>query len=453
MTKHNPPRLSGMPGLTMALAGQAISIMASNMVEFAVSIWVFERTGSAAVLGGMTTAFTVPFLLLTPVAGVMVDRYNRKLMMMTSDIMAGVGTAILLTLYLRGGLQTWHFYIVNALIGVGNAFHWPAYSAAITTMVPKEHYGRANGMISFAEAGPGIVAPMLAGSLLPLVGIQGIFVIDLIALALAISALLIVIVPQPPKTIEGKEGQGNLWREAVFGFTYILKRPSLTGFVVIVFFSNLFCGFCNAVFVPMILARTGNNSLALGSVQMAGAASFALGGLVLTVWGGPKRRLFGFLGGWSLFWLLEAVFFSLGRSPGVWIPLSLAAGMFATMGVTSGQSLLQVKVAPDAQGRVFTARRLLTWAPDMITPLLGGLLADHVMEPAMQSGGGLSRAFGWLTGTDAGAGMSVQMLIFGSLSVLSLMLGYILPHVRNMETILPDHDQLEKASEPEPAAG
>lgn len=453
MKETKPSRLSGIVGLTVALAGQAISIMASNMVEFAVSIWVFERTGSAAVLGGMTTAFTVPFLVLTPVAGVMVDRYNRKLMMMASDIMAGVGTAILLVLQLTGSLQTWHFYVVNALIGIGNAFHWPAYSAAITTMVPKEHYGRANGMISFVEAGPGIVAPMLAGVLLPLVSIRGIFFIDLAALALAIGALMIVNVPRPVRTLEGQEGEGNLWKEAVFGFTYILKRPSLTGFVVIVFFSNLFCGFCNAVFVPLILARTGNNSMALGSVQMAGAASFALGGLVLSVWGGPKRRLLGFLGGWSLFWLLEAVFFSLGRSPSVWIPLSLAAGMFSTMGVTSGQSLLQVKVAPDAQGRVFTARRLLTWAPDMITPLLGGLLADNVMEPAMQAGAGLSRAFGWLTGTDVGAGMSVQMLIFGLLSVFSLLAGYSLPTVRNMESILPDHDQLKRISEREPVIG
>ena len=441
-----------MLGLTVALAGQAISILASTMVEFAVSIWVFEQTGSATVLGGMTTAFTVPFLLLTPVAGVMVDRYNRKLMMMASDIMASLGTMGILILYFTGNLEIWHFYIVNALVGVGNAFHWPAYSAAITTLVPKEHYGRANGMISFVEAGPGIAAPMLAGFLLPLIQLRGILVIDLVALALAIGALALVSVPQPAKTVEGKEGEGGLFKEALFGFTYILKRPSLTGFVVIVFLSNLFCGFCNAVLSPLILSRTGNDSLALGSVQMAGAASFAFGGLVLGIWGGPKRRLNGFLIGWSLFWLFHTVFFGMGRSPTVWIPLSLVAGMFATVGVTSGQSLLQVKVAPDAQGRVFTARRLLTWGPDMITPLLGGLLADRVMEPAMQSGGGLSHAFGWLVGTAPGAGMSVQMILFGVLTILSLVFGYILPQVRNMETLLPDHDQLERVLDEGPAA-
>jgi len=135
----------------------------------------------------------------------------------------------------------------------------------------------------------------------------------------------------------------------------------------------------------------------------------------------------------------------MGRGPAVWIPLRLAAGLFATVGVTSGQTLLQVKVAPDVQGRVFAARRLLTWAPDMITPLLGGALADYVMEPAMQSGGWLPTAFGWLVGTGPGSGMALIMIFFGLLTILAMLSGYLFPTVRNMEDILPDHDQLEKA--------
>ena len=435
-------RPSGMLGLTIILSGQAVSILSSTMVEFALSIWVFERTSSATVLGGMTTAFTVPFLLLTPIAGAMVDRYNRKLMMMVSDLAAGLGTLAILVLYLGGMLETWHFYVVNAIIGAGTAFQWPAYSAAVTTMVPKEHLGRANGMMSFVETGPGIVAPMLAGVLLPTIGIQGILLIDLGALTVAILTLLAVHVPQPERTADGLEGAGSLWQEALFGFRYILKRPSLVGFVVILFLSNLFCGFCNAVASPIVLARTGNDSLALGSVRTAGAISFAAGGLVMSVWGGFKRRLHGFLIGWSLFWLFGAVLFGLGRGPGVWVPVSLAGGLFATLGVTSGQSLLQVKVAPDVQGRVFAARRLLTWAPDMVTPVIGGALADYVMEPAMQSGGALPAAIGWLVGSEPGAGMSLQMIFFGLLTIATMLSGYIFPKVRNMEDILPDYDQV-----------
>jgi MFS family permease len=443
MTSSKRP--SGMTGLMIVLAGQAVSILASTMVEFALSIWVYERTSSATVLGGMTAAFTVPFLLLTPLAGAMVDRYNRKLMMMASDITAGIGTLAMLLLYLFGGLQNWHFYMINAVIGIGTAFHMPAYSAAITTMVPKEHYGRANGMMSFVEAGPGIAAPMLAGLLLPLVGLEGILIIDLGALLLALLTLAIVHIPQPARTAEGLEGAGNLWREAVYGFRYILKRPSLVGFVVILFFTNFLCGFCNAVYTPLILARTGNDSVVLGSARAAAAVSFAVGGLVFSIWGGLKRRIHGFLLGWAIFWLFGAVIFALFRDVTAWVILNLACGIFATLGVTSGQALLQTKVAPDVQGRVFAARRLLTWAPDMITPVLGGAMADYWMEPAMRSGGWLSNSFSWLVGTGAGSGMALQMFIFGILTILFLMLGYVFPQVRNMEDILPDHDVMKGA--------
>lgn len=446
MTIQPPPsnRPSGITGLIVVLSGQVFSILASTMVEFALSIWVFERTSSATVLGGMTAAFTVPFLLLTPLAGAMVDRYNRKLMMMASDIAAGLGTLAILILYLTGSIESWHFYVVNAVIGIGSAFHMPAYSAAITTMVPKEYYARANGLMAFVETGPGIAAPMLAGVLLPAVGLEGILLIDLGALLLALATLAVVRIPPPERTAEGQAGAGSLWKEAAFGFRYILQRPSLVGFVVILFFTNLLCGFCNAVNTPLILARTGNDSLVLGSVRTAGAIAFALGGLIMGVWGGFKRKLVGFLLGWSIFWVFGAILFGIGRGPGAWIPLLLAGGLFAPLGVASGQALLQVKVAPDVQGRVFAARRLLTWAPDMVTPLIGGALADYVMEPAMQPGGALVPLFGWLTGTGPGAGMAVQMIVFGILTLLTLLLGFVFPQVRNMEDILPDHDQLEK---------
>jgi len=439
-----------MAGLTIVMIGQAVSILASTMVEFALSIWVYQRTSSATVLGGMTTAFTVPFLLLTPIAGAMVDRYNRKLMMMASDIAAGLGTLAILILYLTGSLLPWHFYVVNAVIGIGTAFHWPAYSAAITTMVPKEHYGRANGMMSFVEAGPGIAAPMLAGVLLPRIGIEGILLIDLGALGLALLTLGIVHIPQPVKTVEGQAGAGSIWKEALYGFRYILQRPSLLGFVIIVFLSNLFCGFCNSVQTPLILARTGNDSLVLGSVRTAGAISFAVGGLILSIWGGMKKRLRGFLLGWSIYWFFTTVLFGFGHNAALWVPVSLAGWVFSSLGIASGQSLLQVKVAPDLQGRVFSARRLLTWAPDMITPILGGLLADKIMEPAAQPGGWSAVAFGWAVGTGPGSGMAVIMIFFGILTILSLVAGFVIPSIRDMEKILPDHDQLEKVAKPSP---
>ncbi|MEW6092580.1 MAG: MFS transporter, partial [Chloroflexota bacterium] len=440
-------RPSGMLGLTIVLSGQAISILASGMTGFSLAIWVFQQTSSATSLGIMTSAFTLPYLLIIPLAGVMVDRYNRKLMMMVSDLTAGLGSLTILILLLTGHLQVWHFYLINILIGLGNAFQWPAYSAAITTMVPKEQYGRANGMMSFVQAGPGVVAPLLAGALLPVIGLKVILLIDIATFVLAIGMLTLAHVPQPAQTVEGQEGKGSLLKEASFGFKYIFKRPSLLGFVVMLFFANLFLGFPNSVHVPLILSRTGNSSLILGAVETAGAVSWTLGSLIMSAWGGPNRRIHGVLIGWIVYCLAGNIAFGLGRGLGVWIPAILVAGVGSSVGIATSQALLQVKVAPDVQGRVFSARRLLTWFPDTFTPVLGGLLADHVMEPAMQNGSWMSRLFGWMAGTDSGSGMAVMMVIFGLLTILALLSGYVFPQIRRMEDILPDHDQLKKVEE------
>lgn len=438
-------RPTGMLGLTVVLAGQAVSILASSMTGFALAIWVFRQTSSATTLGIMTTAFTLPYLLIIPLAGVMVDRYNRKLMMAISDLAAGLGTLAILILYNTGSLEIWHFYAVNAIIGLGNAFQWPAYSAAITTMVPKEQYGRANGMMSLVQAGPGVIAPLLAGALLPIIQVNGILLIDVATFVLAIGALLLVAVPPPARTVEGQAGEGNFWREATYGFKYIFQRPSLLGYVVMLFIANLFLGFPNSVHVPMVLLRTGNDSLILGAVETAGAISWTVGSLAMSAWGGPKRRIHGALFGWVVYCLFGNVLFGLGTRLEIWIPAILVAGLGSNVGVATSTAILQAKVAPDVQGRVFSARRLLTWFPDTFTPILGGLMADHIMEPAFRSETWLSRTFGWMVGTSPGSGMALMMIVFGLLTMLTLLSGYATAKIRNIEDILPDHDTLQRA--------
>lgn len=440
-------RPSGMFGLTIVMIGQAISILASSMTGFALSIWVFQQTNSATSLGIMQTAFTLPYLLIIPVAGVMVDRYNRKLMMAISDLAAGLGTLVILILYVTNNLQVWHFYLVNAIIGLGNAFQWPAYSAAITTMVSKEQYGRANGMMSLVQAGPNVVAPLLAGALLPFIGLVGIMLIDVTTFILAIGALLLVHIPPPVKTVDGLEGKGNFLHEATFGFKYIFKRPSLLGYVILLFIANFFLGIPNSVQVPMVLLRTGNDSLILGAVETAGAISWTLGSILMSVWGGPKRRMNGALLGWVFYCILGNIIFALGRGLEVWVPVLLIAGLGSNLGIATSQAILQAKVAPDVQGRVFSARRMLTWFPDTFTPILGGALADYVMEPAMKSQTWLSTVFGGLVGKTPGSGMALMMIVAGLLTIITLLMGFVIPKIRKLEDLLPDHDQIARVEE------
>lgn len=132
-------RPGGLAGFTLVWIGQLVSVLASSATSFALTIWAYETTGSATALGVISTSFLLPFLLLSPIAGAMVDRYNRKLMMMVSDLAAAAATTAVLILHATGGLTVWHLYLTSILIGLGNTFQWPAYSAAITTMVRRSN--------------------------------------------------------------------------------------------------------------------------------------------------------------------------------------------------------------------------------------------------------------------------------------------------------------------------
>jgi hypothetical protein len=436
-------------GFTIVWLGQIISVLASSMTGFGLSLWMYKQTESAFMMGLMQVTYITPFLLLSPNAGAMVDRYNRKLMMMVSDLAAVVGTAFILIMYATGHLQFWHLYIASVLNGLGNTFQWPAYSAAISTMVSKEQYGRANGLMSLVDSGPGILAPMLAGVLLAIPKVDGmvwILLIDVITFFIAIGALLIVHVPKPEKTVEGQRAQGNIWKEAAYGFTYIFKRPSLLGLQLVFFVGNLFAGIQWTVFTPMILARTGQNSLIFGSVQTAGAIGGVVGGILMSAWGGFKRRVHGVLAGHMLVGISSAV---LGIATGLplWIPAIILVNMLVPLINSSNQAIWQAKVAPDLQGRVFSARRLIAWFAQPLTPTIGGALADFVLEPAMKTTTGLSGTFSWLVGTGPGAGMGLLTFFCGLGVVLVGLTGYFIRPIRDAETVLPDHDQLKRAEE------
>jgi MFS family permease len=387
----------------------------------------------------------------------MVDRHNRKAMMMVSDLGAVLSTVAILILYVTGNLEFWHLYVSAIINGLGSAFQGPAYSAAISTMMPKEKYGRANGMMSLLRGAPQVFAPMLAGIILAL-NFNGVFdsfalilLIDLITFFIAIGTLLIVYIPQPGITSDGQKARGSIWKESIFGFRYIFKRPSLLGLQLIFFFGNLFQGIGFAVFAPMILARTDQDSLIYGTVQTAGAVGGIIGGVAMSAWGGFRRRVHGVLGGWMISGMAYAM---LGVSSGLpgWMLFMAFSMMLIPLIDASNQAIWQSKVSPDIQGRVFSARRIIAWFSQPIAPIIAGILADFVLEPAMTSSTSLAKIFGPVFSTSPGSGMSLLLFFMGLGVAVTGFSGYFIRPIRDAEDILPDHTQdALTAKQPEPA--
>ena len=435
-----PWQLGGMRGFSLFWFGQLVSLLGTSMSRFALTIWAWEITGQATALALVAVFSFGPTVLMSPVAGALVDRLPRKLVIMLSDLAAGMATLVILGLYTTGNLQIWHLYVAGAFTGVFESFQFPAFSAAISTMLPKSQYGRANGMLSLTESASSIAAPVLAGLLLAVIGIGGILVIDAVTFVFAVSMVIFIVIPQPQRTTTDDGAVGSFWSEIVYGFRYILARPSLLGLQLAFLGSNFFGGIGMVLLAPMILARTGNNELALGSVQSAMGVGGVAGGLLLSAWGGPKRRVHGVLIGLGATGAAQA-WLGFGQTIWMWSVAGFCFLVLIPILNGSNQAIWQAKVAPDVQGRVFAARRVFAQIVGPVGMAIAGPLADRLFEPAMQSGRTLATLLGPWFGTGPGAGMGLLMVVTGIAGIATGLVGYIAPAVRQAEDRLPDHDQ------------
>lgn len=433
-------RLSGMFGFTVVWIGQMFSLLGTSMTGFALTIWAWEATGQATALALVGFFNFAPLVLMSPIAGALVDRYNRKHVMMIADLCAGLPTIAVLLLYLTGNLQIWHLYVTGLITGSFQAFHFPAYSAAVTMMVSKKHYGRANGMLSTAQFAANIFAPIIAALVMSLFGIATVLSIDIVTFTIAVCMLFFVHIQQPPVTEAGRKGMGSLWKESFYGFRYIYERPSLLGLQLVFFCINLVGTFGNTVLVPMVLARTGDDKVILGSVLSAGGIGGLVGSLILTVWGGPKRKVHGILMGMAALSIFSGVLMGVGQTTFVWVLASFLSLLILPTLNGSSQAIWQAKVAPDVQGRVFATRLLIAQISVPVAMLLAGPLADVFFEPAMMVNGSLAPLFGGLVGVGKGAGMALMLFITGILGILVGIGGYAVKTVRNAEDILPDYE-------------
>ncbi|MEM7802626.1 MAG: MFS transporter, partial [Chloroflexota bacterium] len=349
-----------------------------------------------------------------------------------------LSSSLILLLLMSDQLEIWHLYALSAVASAFSAFQFPAFSAAMTLMLPKEQYGRANGMLATANSASGIAAPIFGGFLLTLFDLNFILVFDIITAAVAVGCVALAIIPQPKVSEAGAAASGSLWEESLYGFRHIWKRPSLFGMQMIFLTQNFFLSMGFILLAPYILARTGSDEVTLGIVQSAGAFGGLAGGLLMSAWGGPEKRVHGVLVSMILSGLFGSMTLGIGQTVLFWsISAFIYSSMIPIMN-TSNQAIWQAKVPSDVQGRVFATRRLLAQITTPIAMLAAGPLTDRLFEPAMQAGGALANLFGGLVGVGPGAGMGLIFVFSGIIGAIFAGAGYFVPVVREIESILPD---------------
>jgi MFS family permease len=436
-------QLTGMQKFSLIWFGQLISLVGTATTRFALLVWAYEKTGQATTTALLGFFSYILYVLVSPFAGVVIDRLDRRVVMILADLGAGLMTLSLFLLYSSSNLEIWHLYVAEALTGAFEAFQLPAYSAATTMLVPKEQYGRVSGMRSLALAASQVFAPAFAGIILHIVGISGVMLIDVATFVVGVLPLIFIVIPRPQVKASEKPAPSKGWRDMLFGFHYIAQRPGLLGLMLIFCGINLAAALTwYAILPPMILGRTGGDSLALATVQSAMGIGGVIGGIAMSIWGGPKRRIHGVLLLGGISFLSSDFLLGVGHVTAVWAFAAFAGSLYIPFIVGCNLAIWQAKVPPEVQGRVFSVQTLFQQFTMPLGYLLAGPLADRVLGPAMMPGGALVPIFGGLVGTGPGAGMGLMFIgtfILGSSICFG---GYLFRAVRDVESDLPDHDHV-----------
>jgi MFS family permease len=433
--------------------GQLISILGSGITGFSLAVWIFTETGQVTPFALTTLFSNLPRVLLSPIAGSVADRYNRKRIMILADTASALVTLGVAILLFFGDLQIWHIYIVATLHSVFGSFQDPAYRASITMIVPKKHLARAGGIQQIGYATQSMVIPLVAGVLYAWIGVRGVILIDFFSFFFAIGALIFVTIPQPKLTTGVVEGEKpSMLRDAVFGWKYLVKLPGLFSLLWYYAAVNFFLSMSGVLAGPMILSFA--NPEALGVVQTVGGVAMLLSGVLMGSWGGPnKKRIWGvilaiFLSGFGfLIFGLKQSLLLIGVGQFVilfFIPISAALS----------QVVWQTKIPADVQGRVFAIRGMIAYSIMPISNLAAGPLADKVFEPLMAEGGVLANGFvGDLLGIGPGRGIAVIFIISAAFLLVLSVAAFAYPSLRNVEEIVPDaieDDELEDGDFPDP---
>ena len=422
--------------------GQLVSALGSGLTSFAVGVEVYRGTGSITQFSLIAFFYFLPPMLCSPFAGVLVDRWDRRRVMILASFGALLCPLWILVLLVSGGGDgsvaahaPWQFYAPIALGSAFEAFRWPAWYAAATVLVSRRNLGRASGMIELGNGAALVISPIVAAGLLPRLGLPALVALDLATFLFAALTLAAVRFPAPPPTEAGRAARGSFGHEVAYGWRYIRERPGLLRLLVIVFAINFLLGMVMVLITPLTLSFA--DLRVLGEIQSAAGLGMVAGGITMSVWGGPRRKVDGVL---VFTFLSGAVLLAAGLPPTAWLVGAAASCFMFSVPIIIGclQAIWQGKVPPDVQGRVFAVRRMIGLASLPLAMLVAGPLAEKIFEPWLAPGGLLADTVGRWIGAGPSRGIGFLLIVLGALTLLGVVTATRSKALVHVEAILPD---------------
>ncbi len=429
-----PSRLASLRRFTAVTAGELVSQIGSGLTGFALGLWVYLTTGSLTEFALVEMFATLPGVLLTPLVGAVVDRSSRRRVMALANTVAGLGQGALALLAWRGDLHLAAIYLLLSLVSLAMMFERVAYLSAIPQLAPKRYAFRLNGIVQVAMGLAQVIAPLLAVAVLHTFHITGVLAIDAVSFG-AVTVVLVAV--RFPATLPGLRRE-SLREEIARGFRYVRERRGLRDLLVYFAGLSVLTAPVFLLVTPLVLPFRAVGTIG-GLLMVAGVGSI-VGGLLISLWGGPQRVMAGVLGSSVLGGAAIAL---VGLRPSVpliggalFVYLLSAAifqGCYATM--------VQLRVPPLLQGRVFAFVQMVSLGAAPLAYLAAGPLGERVFEPLMAPGGALAGTVGAVLGTGAGRGTALMYVLSGLAIVALTLIARRRPALWNLETALPEEPE------------
>ena len=392
---------------------QSLSQLGSAITSFALTLWLYEKTGSALSTAGLTICTYAPYVVMSIFAGAITDKFDKKRTMLVCDTLAALSTVTVFILYKTDALCVWHLYLINMISGLMNTVQQPASEVAYTMVIPKEYYQKTGGLQSLSRSLVSIGNPIIAAALYGIAGLDAAIMVDLFTFAVAFVALAAFI--RIPKIEKDAEEEAGVFQLAKEGLAYLKQNPLI--FYVMLFMSgvNFIASAFDAVLPALIIPspRGGNN--VLGLVSSCSGVAMVIGSVIATVMPKPKDRV-------RVIYL--TMFFSLGsenfllafsRSPILWCLGQIIGWMLVPVMSTNQNVIMRNTIPAKLQGRVYACRNTFQFFTIPLGLLFGGFMVDNVCEPFMKNRSGV-----WTTlfGSGKGSGAALMMFILGAAGVI-----------------------------------
>lgn len=429
----------GLPVFFAIFIGQVVSLTGSGITRFALLIWAYDLTQSALTVALLGFFTFLPLVLFSPIAGVLVDRWDRRWVMLLADGAAGVATVALLWAFTTGELTLWGAFAYVGITGALDPFQTAAFSAAVTVLTKPHQRGRINGLRTAGFSLTRILGPVLGAVTMSAGGLGLAIAVDLITFLAAYSTLLLVRIPPPAQTEAGQLGRGS-WRGEFNGALVWLRAHRGLFYLMFVMVGVNFMGSLTylGVMPTMILARTGGDETVLALVQTTVGIAALVGSITVAVFITRARLVLWFVVSGVLSFLFGDLLMGTSQTVPGWLVAACATEFFIPIMFNAQRTLIANKVPPDLQGRVFAIDGTLRESMIPFGYLIAGVLAERVFEPAMMPGGALAPIFGGIWGTGPGAGMGLMYLFTALAGTAICLAAYAIRPIRRIEQDIPD---------------